>query len=84
MMRIRGLIAVALVALVFASCVKRPKGVLSDSDMVPVLADLQIAEAYMQTQPHEGGVAETRARLLAWTLEKHGIDRADFDSTMAY
>lgn len=71
-----------LMALLLFGCVKRPKGVLSDDEMAPVVADLELAEAYMQTN---GGKTDvTKDALMAYVLEKHGVSRADFDTTMAW
>ncbi|MGM9867642.1 MAG: DUF4296 domain-containing protein [Lepagella sp.] len=65
------------------SCVKRPDGVLSDSEMIPVLADIQIAEAYVRTTSLSAN--DPRSELLVnYVLDNHGVSRAEFDSTMAW
>lgn len=72
-----------LAALLLVGCVKRPKGVLSDDEMAPVVADLELAEAYIQT--HGGGTGNvTKDALMAYVLKKHGVSRAEFDTTMAW
>ncbi len=67
----------------FFSCVKRPDGVLSDSEMIPILADIQIAEAYVRTTSLTHN--DPRSELLVnYVLDNHGVSRAEFDSTMAW
>ncbi len=34
--------------MLLSSCDKRPKGVLSDDEMVRLIADIEVAEVYMQ------------------------------------
>lgn len=74
---------VAFASLVcLSACIKRPEGVLSDKEMAPVVADLELAEAYMQTQ--RSGDPGRREALVEYVIGKHGVSRADFDTTMAW
>lgn len=68
--------------LLAASGCGRPSGVLSDKDMAAVVADMDIAEAYLQTQPMEGDREQMRERMLAGVLDRHGITREEFDKSM--
>lgn len=79
-MRRSGIILLLILSL--TGCIKRPKGVLSDKQMAPVIADLELAEAYMQTK-RSAGTSEKEA-LTEYVLEKHGVSRAVFDSTMSW
>lgn len=70
--------------LLVVSCNKRPKGVLSDDEMVGLIADMQVAEVYMQQ--HNSGYYNDSVRdsAVQWALDKHGLSKADFDSTMTW
>lgn len=76
--------AVLACVLLAASCVKRPEGVLSDKKMAPVVADLQLAEAYLQSRPQGVETARNKEALIEYVIEKHGLTRAEFDSTMSW
>lgn len=75
-------ISVSLMLL--SSCDKRPKGVLSDDEMVRLIADIEVAEVYMQQ--HNSGYYNDSVRdsAVQWALERHGLTKADFDSTMTW
>lgn len=74
----------ATVLLVLSSaCVRRPAGVLSDKEMVPVIADIELAEAYLQTQ-HSFRSDDNKIAMINDILAKHKVSRGDFDSTMAW
>lgn len=75
---------VVVALLLGAGCNKRPKGVLSDDEMVGLIADMQIAEVYMQQ--HNSGYYNDSIRdsAVQWVLDKHGLSKADFDSTMTW
>lgn len=80
----RGLhiVLLALLLLSGASCIRRPKGVKSDSDMVPVIADMTLADIYLRTV--SGNSDEQREALTEYVLRKHGMTRAEYDSTMVW
>lgn len=69
----------AAAVMLISGCVRRPGGVLSDDDMAPVLADMQLAEAYMR---QNGSDDNMREALLLGVLDKYGISREEYDSTM--
>lgn len=73
-----------LLAFLLFSCVKRPEGVLSDKETAPVIADLEIAEAYAQRNPATAGSREQKERIIEYVIREHGVTRAEFDSTMAW
>lgn len=76
---------VALSVSIFAvSCNDRPKNIPSDSKMVKVMADMEIAQAYIQSKGYRDNNAESRERILNYVLEKNGMKREDFDSTLSW
>lgn len=70
-------------ALLAGSCVKRPDGVLDDKEMAPVVADMQIAEAYIRNNPSRG-YADSRLAMEESILRSHNMTRAEYDSTMRW
>lgn len=82
MKNIHAPLVIAATAFLFASgCVKRPSKVLSDDEMASLVADLEIAEGYVQTQTLGDRDGD---RLVEYVIEKHGVSREEFDSTMAW
>lgn len=82
-MRLYFVILNILVLGLLSSCVKRPDDVLSDKDMASVVADLKLAEAYMQTQTH-ASTTRNKEEIVEYIMAKHGLTRAQFDSTMSW
>lgn len=78
-------IQISLLAAMIAltACVRRPRGVLSDKEMIPIVADMELAEASLRTMPVGSG-DERRAALVEYVLRKHGVSREEFDSTMSW
>lgn len=72
-----------LAVVLLGSCIRRPDGVLSDKEMAPVIADLELAEAYAKTS-HSGLDNSKNRALVDYVLAKHGITREQFDSTMSW
>ena len=85
-MNIQGLTKLALLStfLCMVSCSDRPKNVPSDSDMVKVMADIEVAQAYIQNKGYKENTPENRERILEYVLKKNGMAREDFDSTLAW
>lgn len=71
------------IALLSASCVQRPEGIASDSKMASVLADIELAEAWLQASGSSFSDSQRRA-LEEYIISKHGMTRAEFDSTMVW
>lgn len=82
MRRIHAPFVMAAVCLIASGCVKRPPKVLSDDEMASLMADLEIAEGYVQTQ--NAGADGNRERLVEYVIAEHGVTREEFDSTMAW
>lgn len=75
------LLAAALTGL--SSCDSRPEGVLSDDEMVQLLADMQMAEAY--NQGRYGQLSDSARNALGEAvMAKHGYTYAMLDSTLAW
>lgn len=77
------ILILTLLMMLCNSCIKRPEGVQSDKKMAPVIADLELAEAYMETQRGSTNEKERRATVDR-IIEKHGLTREQFDTTMAW
>lgn len=70
-------------AMLSASCVQRPDGVASDSKMASVLADMELAEAWMQNSASTSSDSQ-RLALEEYIISRHGLTRQEFDSTLAW
>ena len=77
-----GLFFGLLLACLVGCKVERPKNVLSDAQMENVLYDFHIAKAMGEEMPSLEGYE--RALLLEAVYRKHGIVKADFDSSMVW
>lgn len=79
-----GIIIPLVVGVSFSSCSDRPKNIPSDSEMVKVMADIEMAQAYLQNKGYSTNTPENRERILKYVLEKNNMDRAEFDSTLSW
>lgn len=80
----RNLTAVLLLSVMLSGCEKRPEGVLSDGEMVELMADMEIAEAYSQQQ-HRGSESVRQSRELGdGVLASHGVTRKELDATLEW
>lgn len=70
-------------ALLSAGCERRPKGVISEKKMVEVMTDMKLAESYAANFNTVESDSLPR-RLADAVLLKHGVSRADFDSTLVW
>lgn len=78
----RIVLALAAIAVV-ASCNKRPAGVLSDSQMADLLADLELAQAY-STRTGQFMSDSSRKVLRQSVLRDHGVSQAQLDSSLQW
>lgn len=74
---------IVIMALALAACVRRPEHVVSDEKMARVVADLELAEAYMESM-HGPRTPEKKREIVDFIIDKHGLSREDFDSTMSW
>lgn len=76
-------VAVALAVLIPAGCSDRPKDVLSEGDMVDLLVDMELADAYVMGR--SGFSEDSMRRLLHESvLERHGVSNAQMDSSLRW
>ena len=69
--------------MVFASCSEGiPHGVLSSGKMEDVLVDYHLAEAMAEQMP--GNRDENMCLMVESALRKHGVSRAELDSSLVY
>jgi len=76
------LLLMAVLSLV--SCDKTPRGVLSVDDMGELIADLQLAEAYMENNPADFAGDSLKQVVKQSVLKKHGITQQDYDSSLVW
>ena len=81
-----GSIAVlAACMVVMAGCVRRPRHVMSDKEMAGIVADMELAEAYLNSgQQDIGSREEMRECMVEGVLKRHKVSREDFDSTLSW
>lgn len=71
--------------LIFLSgCNKRPDYVISEKDMVSLMVDMQIAEAYSDQESGGPNLNEKKSELSNSVLKQHGITREQLDTTLAW
>lgn len=71
-----------LAFLLLLSCNKRPENVLSESETIDLIADLQYVEAYKSSPA--GNNAVSRDQLLEGVLLAHGVTKEQYEATMEY
>lgn len=84
MIRLRYILTTFVVIMILCGCVRRPSGVLSDNVMAGIVADMELSEAYLQIYSIDGDNESNRERMITGVLEKHGVSREEFDTTMAW
>ena len=78
------IVYLSYISIILSSCSDRPENVPSDSKMVNIMADIEMAQAYIQNKGYRNNTQENRERILEYVLEKNGMTRADFDSTLSW
>lgn len=71
-------------SLLLAACGDRPDDALSESETVSLIADLQLADAYVRQEGVHYGSDEWRCRMSDSIMARHGVTKAQFDTTLAY
>lgn len=71
-----------LVALI--SCDKAPDGIIPESDMVDLVADLHKADAYIDNYPSQFPDDSTKMLLKQSIFLKHGVTQADYDTSLVW
>ena len=75
------LIAAVVIAAIFVSCSRTPKGVIPKGDMAELLADLHVAEGVTDLNYDKYITDSARMVLKQSVLDKHGVTQADLDSS---
>lgn len=70
------------VIMIVVSCGNRPSNVLSEKKMVSLLADMEMAEAYVNTQGSSSN--DERVEMGKRVLELHGVSEETLDTTLAW
>lgn len=79
---LHNILVVAVLMLCCTACIQRPKGVKSEREMIPVVTDMTLVDTYLRTVG--GNSPEQREAMMDYVLEKHGMSRAEYDSTMVW
>lgn len=77
------LLSLLTLGIISTSCKKRPPGVLSEGEMVDLITDIELADAYLSTSG-PGASRPDKKALTEAVLKKHGVTHAELDSTIAY
>ena len=75
---------ILLLALPLLSCDRTPHGVMSVSDMGDLIADLQVAEAYIDSHMNDYPNDSAKQVLKQSIFKKHGITSRDYDSSLVW
>ncbi|MDE7109571.1 MAG: DUF4296 domain-containing protein [Muribaculaceae bacterium] len=89
-MRKRGILTMGYAACIscclllsFVACKQRPKEILDEKEMVSLMVDMQLAEAYSNSRTtHEG--EDDRYSLARSVMAAHGISQEQLDTTLGW
>lgn len=73
-----------LLILVLSSCGRQPRGVLSVNEMADLIVDLQIADAYIDSDMGRFDSDSSMMVIKQSVFKKHGISQADYDSSLVW
>ena len=84
-MRYPVVMGLSLTLLVLSSCSGKKEYIISERKMAPVLVDIHIADE-ISTSGYslDPDIVLDSAKTYGWVFRKHGITKAEFDSSMAY
>ncbi len=71
-------------ASIFLGCDRRPKEVLSEKEMVSLMADMQLAEACLNSSAVSVHSGDGRLELGRSVLAAHGVTQEQLDTTLAW
>ena len=80
----RNLLILIVLALVASGCSIRPSGVLSKRKMQALLVDLHKTDGVVAVKGYNYGHDYDVEACYAYTLEKHGVTQAQFDSSLVW
>lgn len=79
------LISMAMVAMTLTvGCGHKPEGTLSEKKMVRLMADMQLAEAYSDTEYMGQDIQDRREELAKSVLAENGVTQEELDSTLSW
>lgn len=67
-----------------ASCARKPSNILSKAEMIDVLYDVKLAQAIYYGDYTNYNSVEAKAALMDAVLNKHGLTRAQLDTSMVW
>lgn len=70
--------------LLLAACDRTPRGVMSVNKMADLIADLQIADAYIESHIGEFESDSSKQVIKQSVFKKHGITQQDYDSSLVW
>ncbi|MDE6418209.1 MAG: DUF4296 domain-containing protein [Duncaniella sp.] len=73
-----------LAASILAACSSTPGGVIPPNKMAPLLADIYVGEAVVETVPRDYPDDSTRQALKQSILSRHGYTTVEFDSSLCW
>lgn len=77
-------LAYILLIFIVLACTNVPSGVMSQNDFANVLADMYVAESYVDHNYNDFHSDSSRRLLKQSVLAKYGYESADFDSTLMW
>ena len=81
---LKHILCLLVIVLSMVSCDKTPRGVMSVDDMADLIADLQIAEAYIESHRSEFPDDSSKLVLKQSIFKKYGITSEDYDSSLVW
>ncbi|MBQ9467199.1 MAG: DUF4296 domain-containing protein [Muribaculaceae bacterium] len=75
---------VPLLLLLAAACSKTPDGVINEDDMADIMADMLVADAYVEQHSHDFPNDSVRLALKTSVVERNGYTMADYDTSLVW
>lgn len=73
-----------MLALAVMACGKTPGGVINEDDMADIMADMLVADAYIELHSSDFPNDSVRLALKESTVERNGYTMADYDSSLVW
>lgn len=74
-----------LVLIIFCgACSSRPKEIIGEKKLVKIMADMQLAEAYMNLAENRSADSNDRLKLGRAVLASHGVTQEQLDTTLSW
>ena len=72
------------IVMALVSCDRTPRGVMSVNEMADLIADLQLADAYIDNHISEFDSDSSKLVIKQSVFKKHGITQQDYDSSLVW